>query len=109
MILKFIQKSTMPSRKHHTTAACLQVLALIEAGVSSKEVVERTQISRWQIKRYQKMVRERGFDPAVSKVLKEEYVLDAPKSGRRKVCTEEIEQQVLETVWEDHSDRKNIA
>ncbi len=68
----------------HSLASRIQALALAEYGVPVHKVSEITTISVRHIYRLRKTARGRGFDPAVSSVLKEEYVKDAPRSGRPK-------------------------
>lgn len=47
------------------------------------------------IHRLRKIARARGFDPAVSPILKFEYVEDAPRSGRPNKVTPEMEDMIV--------------
>ena len=53
--------------------------------------------------------RQRGYDPAVSRVLKVEYIEDAPRSGRPKKVTPEVEQAILNNVVQDRNSREKSS
>lgn len=82
----------------HTTAERIQALALIEEGVPVDRVTTVSGMSKASIYRLQKTARARGYDPTVSRKLKDEYVQDAPRSGRPKKLSPEQEQQLLEVL-----------
>ncbi|KAI9776974.1 MAG: hypothetical protein M1839_009118 [Geoglossum umbratile] len=70
--------------KQHDLAVRIQALALVEEGVTVKRVMELTGLARATVYDLKRKTRQRGYDPAVSRVLKMEYVEDAPRSGRPK-------------------------
>lgn len=67
---------------NHTTAQRLQALALVEYGIPAKTVAKICEMSHQTVYAMKKKARQRGYDPDVSRVLKEEYVIDAPRSGQ---------------------------
>ncbi|KAK5945820.1 hypothetical protein PMZ80_003028 [Knufia obscura] len=64
----------------HSTAVRIQALALAEAHVSTERIQEVTGMDPKIIVGLRRLARERGYDPNVSMVLKEEYVWDPPNS-----------------------------
>ena len=61
-----------------STAVRIQALALAEAHISTERIQEVTGIDPRIVVGLRKLARERGYDPTVSMVLKEEYVEDPP-------------------------------
>lgn len=68
--------------QNHSVALRIQALALFEEGIAVERVKDITGMSRSAIFRLRQTARARGYDPNVSRELKEEYVQDAPRSGR---------------------------
>jgi hypothetical protein len=66
----------------HSTAVRIQALALAEASISSERIQEITGIDPKVLAGLRRLARERGYDPAISMQLKEEYVLDPPNANR---------------------------
>lgn len=66
----------------HTTAARIQALALAEAHISLERIHEVTGIDPKVVAGLRKLARDRGYDPNVSMVLKEEYVWDPPNANK---------------------------
>lgn len=73
----------------------LQALALVEYGIPPGHASHTTKISVKTIQRLRKQARARGYDPAVSSVLKLEYVEDAPRSGRPPKLNPELEDTIV--------------
>ena len=95
--------------KKHLVGERIQALVLTEYGVPIPEITEPTTVSRRTIFDLKKKARERGYNPVISTVIKEEYVQDAPRSGRPKVITEDKEEEVLAIVSKDRNGReKNL-
>lgn len=85
-----------PSRqKKHPINVRFQALALAEFGIPIADIKTHLKMSVNNIHRLRKTARIRGFDPAVSPVLKFEYVEDAPRSGRPNKVTPEMEEIVV--------------
>lgn len=59
-----------------------QALALLEADVPVKRIMEITGLSRSTIFRIRQVAKDRGYDPAIDKTFKDEYFEDARRSGR---------------------------
>ena len=94
---------------NHDPGTRLQALALIEAGIASKIMTAITEISRQTIKRLQNQARTRGYNPESSKQLLLSYVVDAPRSGRPRIATPELEQAVLDAVRKDRDGREKTS
>ena len=73
-----------PQSVNYDVGQRIQALALAEYGVDPKVAAEAAGIKggALAVRRLQQKARKRGYDPAVSKVFKVEYVIDAPRSGR---------------------------
>lgn len=80
-----------PQSNSTTIAQRIQAVALIEAGIAIKIVATTVEVSHQTVYKWRKIAIERGYDPKVSKVLKEEYVTDAPRSGRPPKVTPGVE------------------
>ena len=68
--------------QEHSTAVRIQALALAEVSISSERIQEITGMEPRVLAGLRRLARERGYDPAISMQLKEEYVLDPPSNGR---------------------------
>lgn len=73
----------------------MQALALVEYGIPPGHASHTTKISVKTIQRLRRQARARGYDPAVSSVLKLEYVEDAPRSGRPPKLNPELEDTIV--------------
>ena len=91
---------------NHSNFHRFQALTLAEHGVPVKEVADICKMSTQTIYRLKKQARERGYDPAVSRLLEEAYVIDAPRSGQPPKVTEEVEKAILDNVRKDKSGRE---
>ena len=89
-----------------TTAQRIQALALVEHGIAAKIVQAVTGVSTRSISALKIKARQRGYDPAVSRVLELECVEDAPRSGRPKKVTPEVEQAILKNVVQERNSRE---
>ena len=92
-----------------TIAQRIQALALVEHGIAAKIVQEVTGVSTSSISALKIKARQRGYDPTVSRVLKVEYIEDAPRSGRPKKVTSEVEQAILNNVVQDRNSREKSS
>lgn len=84
-----------PKTLNHTVAARLQALTLAEHGVHKAIAAAKSGMSRVSVFRLVKIARLRGYNPEVSTIMKEEYVTDKPRSGRRHKVTPEMESAIL--------------
>lgn len=89
--------ATNPQRVVYDDGQRLQALALAEYGINLKTAAEQAGMTggAQAVRRLQQKARSRGYDPTVSKILKLMYVVDAPRSGRPKVATEAMEEEVV--------------
>ena len=87
----------------------MQALALAEHGIAVKIIEATTQMSNQFIYRLKKQARVRGYNPEISRQLRIEYVIDAPKSGRSVLVTPAVEQAILKTVRKDRNGREKIS
>ena len=94
---------------NHTIAARLQALTLVEHGVGIDAAATASGMTSITVRCLRKKARERGFDPEVSSVMKEEYFKDAPRSGRPPKVTSEVEYDILTTVRKDANGREKPA
>ena len=109
--VNFYMLQIMTSRTQNnslTIGQKLQALSLIEHGITAKVVQAVTGVSIQSISYLKRKARDRGYDPTVSRILKVEYVQDAPRSGRPLKVTPEIEQAILNNVRHDRNSRKNL-
>lgn len=91
---------------NYTAAQRLQALSLAKAGIAMNIIKAMTEIkSESTIYRYKKQARERGYDPAISRVMKMEYVKNAPRSSRPTKITPQVEEKILENVKKDRYGR----
>ena len=87
----------------------LQALSLIEHGIAAKVVQAVTGVSTQSISYLKRKARDRGYDPTISRILKVEYVQDAPRSGRPTKVTPEVEQAILNNVRHDRNGREKSS
>ena len=104
-----IQSKPSAQSINHDDGTRLQALALAEAGIAVKIITAMTDISRWTISRLQKQARDRGYDPNTSKKLLLSYVTDAPRSGRPKAVTPEVESAIPAAVRKDRYGREKTS
>ena len=74
-----------------TLAEGLQTLASMEKDIAVKIAATQSHIGEKTVLKYMRTARIRGYDPTVSTIMKEEYVTDAPRSGRPPKATPEVE------------------
>ena len=82
-----------------------QVVALKEVGFTKKQILEITGVSERQVVLYYSTALSRGYNPARSKVLKDEYFVDASRSGRPLKRTEEVTAAVVAEVYSTRATR----
>ncbi len=87
----------------------LQALALAEEDIAVKIVQSITEVSIRSISDLKKKARSRGYDPQISRVLKLEYVTDAPRSDRSLKITPAIEAAIVENVQADRHGREKTS
>lgn len=88
-------KRKHPQTVNHTVAARLQALTLAEHGVPKAIAGAKSGMSEQSVSRLMKKARSRGYNPELSTIMKEEYVTDKPRPGRRLKVTPEKESAIL--------------
>jgi transposase len=90
----------------HDLGTRLQALTLLEHGVPQATVTTITGISKTQVYALRKAAIQRGYDLVVNKKLFLAYVTDAPRSGRPKKATLEVQEQVAKVVTKNSATRQ---
>ena len=87
----------------------VQALSLFEYSVSAKEIEKWTGVSVSSLKRWKRVLRQRGFDPQVSSHILAQYVTDAPQSGRPSVLHNEAQKTIIKLLEKNSSIRQYSA
>lgn len=98
-----------PQNRSLTIGQRLQALALAEHEITAKIVQAVTEVSVRSISDWKKKARSRGYDPQISRVLKVEYVEDAPRFGRPLKITPELKEAILDNVRQDRNGREKSS
>ena len=72
-----------------------------------EQVMKVTSLSKSTIYRIRQVAKERGYDPIVDSVYKDEYFKEASKSGRPKICDEETQHTILGYVEADRAGQES--
>lgn len=103
----FFNESSQPKSNwavNHLTAARIQALTLaeklqtfasMEKDIAVKIATAQSNIGEKTVLRYMRTARLWGYNPAVSTVIKEEYVTDAPRLSCPPKATPEVEARLL--------------
>lgn len=78
----------MGARKSYQISARAQAITLKVVGLTNKEISEQIGCSVRQVQKWYAAAIQRGYNPSVSKLLKDEYIQDLPRSGRPSKRTE---------------------
>jgi len=95
--------------KHYSITQRVQAFALAEYRISLIDVVAYTGIPRRTIQSFQKKARDRDYDLAESRILTQEHVEDAPRSGRPRIFTEDKEKEILDKIRVDSDGRERSS
>ena len=95
--------------KHTDLCTRAQALTLAEIGHPMHEIMAITNLAQSTIYRYKSMARKRGYDPTISHILKDEYLVDDPRSGRPSVLIEEQKKDLVTSVKKDRNNREKSA
>ena len=90
----------------HDVGTRLQALTMLETDHKIPEIITATNLSERSIYRLRKVAKERGYNPDVSKKLLLAYVEDAPRIGRPKKATKEVEEMVIRTISKNSTTRE---
>lgn len=87
----------MPNNGGNTTPAQrIQAIALAEAGIDKKIAAATAGMTVSSLYRIIKQAKDRGYNKDESPILKMEYVVDEPRSGRPRKVNAENEAEVLD-------------
>jgi len=87
--------------KHTDLCTRAQALTLAEIGHPMHEIMAITNLARSTIYRYKSMARKRGYDPTINRILKDEYLVDDPRSERPSVLIEEQKKDLVTSSSKD--------
>jgi hypothetical protein len=88
----------MAPKGPHDNGPRIQALTLLGKGIKLDEIITDTSLSRSAIYGLQKKAISCGYDPSKDRKILIAYVEDAPKVGRPKKCTPELEEVVIKTI-----------
>src|SRR5262249_9659042 len=72
-------------------------------------VSQKTGIPVWTCRHIRRKAKERGFDPQKDPRILEHYVEDGYRPGRPKEITQEVENQILQSVRQDRAGREKSS
>jgi transposase len=78
----------------------------LQKGVSIEEIIKDTSYARSSIYAIQKTAKARGYDPSKDTRILLSYVEDAPRTGRPKKCTSDVEEQVIKAISQNSTTRE---
>jgi transposase len=84
----------------------IQALTMLQNKTPIAKIIEATGYKERNIYRILKTAKERGYNPDKSKTLYLSYVEDAPRSGRPKKATPEVEEQVIKAISKNSTTRE---
>ncbi|KAJ9220690.1 hypothetical protein DTO027B5_2217 [Paecilomyces variotii] len=93
----------------HQIAARVQALTLLLMGVKPEDIRKHTGVPPTTQRSIQKRAFQRGYRPEENPLIKDEYVIDAPRSGRPRVITEETKKAIIDSVQKDRAGREKSA
>jgi len=96
----------MAPKGPHNNGPCVQALTLLSKGFKPDEIKADTGLSKSTIYDLQKKALSRGYDPSKDRKILIAYVEDAPKVGRPKKCTLEVEEAVIKTISKNSTTRE---
>jgi transposase len=93
----------------YTLAQRVQCLTLQMEGLSDRDIEQKTGVKPSAQSHIKKRAFLRGYQPEQDTRILSYYIKDAPRSGRPKEISLAIEQQLIEKVRIDRSDRKKLS
>jgi transposase len=96
----------MAPKGPHDNGPRIQALTLLGKGFKLDEIKMDTGLSKSAIYELQKKATSRGYDPSKDRKILVAYVEDAPKVGRPKKCTPEVEEAVIKTISKNSTTRE---
>lgn len=96
----------MPPSQSYDLTTRAQAITLKLYGASYEKIEEICGIKKRMVQRYLQTAKERGYDPLVDSTLKDEYLIDAPRSGRPRKLTKEQEMSLCQSITVDRNNRE---
>ena len=90
----------------HNNGPRVQALTLLSKGFKPDEIKADTGLSKSTIYDLQKRALSHGYDPSKDQKILIAYMEDAPKVGRPKKCTPEVEEAVIKTISKNSTTRE---
>ena len=84
----------------------IQCLTLLYYGVQIEQISQWFGPSKFSIYRWNRVAKERGFNPEVSSQILAQYVTDAPRTGRPTVLTEQVQKAILKILTKNSTTRQ---
>lgn len=85
-------------RPTYDIAQHAQALTLLYVGATFEQITEVTGISERQVRRFLATAKERRYDPSISGILKDEYLQNAPRTGRPPALNAEQEEELVQAI-----------
>jgi transposase len=86
-----------------------QALTMLLFGANWDQITDVTGICKRQVQYYFATAKARGFDPSISLILKNEYLEDAPRTGRPRALNEEQEEELVVSIRRDRYAREKTS
>jgi len=90
----------------HDVGTRLQSLTMLETSHKIPKIITATDLLERLIYRLRKVAKEQGYNLDASKKLLLTYVEDAPRIGRPKKATKEVEEMVIRTISKNSTTRE---
>lgn len=96
----------MAPTRPHDDGTRVQALALLSVKTPMAEIIKKTGYTESTIYKIRKKAKSRGYDPSKDEKILLAYVTDAPKTGRPKKCTLEVEEAVIKAISKNSTTRQ---
>ena len=103
------ESTRRPQSNSSTIIQRAQAVTLLEAGIAAKIAAATIELSESVVYKWKRVVIQRGYDSTISMVLKEEHLVDAPRSGHPPKVTSEVEQAILDNVRSSKNGREKTS
>jgi transposase len=88
-------------RAQYDIAQRAQALTMLQFGATYPQITEHTGISKRQVQYYLAAAKAHGYNPSISFILKNEYLVDAPRPGRPPKLDQAAEDELVEAIRKD--------
>jgi transposase len=84
----------------------VQALCILQIGAKGPEITAKTHFDKSTISRIKKKAISHGYDPTKDTRIFLRYIEDAPRVGRPKKATPELEEKVIQTISKNSTSRE---